>query len=62
MYLSIIYYQNKIHVYINNKYFFWNSKRYNIDEIKEQWKKDKVHNYVEAEKEKNNRGGGLIIL
>jgi len=62
IYLSIIYYQNKLHVYINNKYFFWNSKRYTIDEVREQWKKDKVHNYVEAEKEKNNRGGGLIIL
>lgn len=62
VYLFIIYYQNKIHVYINNKFFFWNSRRYTIDEIKEQWEKDKKHNYIEAENEKNNKERGLIIL
>lgn len=54
--------QNKIHVYINNKFFFWNSERYTIDQVKEQWKKDREHNYIEEQKEKNSKGGGLIIL
>lgn len=62
VFLFIVYYQNKLHVYINNKYLFWNSRRYTTDEIKEQWKKDKVYNYVEAENEKNSRERGLIIL
>lgn len=62
LYLFLIYYQNKYHVYINNNYFFWNSKRYTIDEIKEQWQQDRKYNYIEEEKEKNNKGGGLIIL
>lgn len=62
IFLSFVYYQNKIHVFINNKFFFWNSKKYTIDEIKEQWKKDKVYNYVESENEKNSKGMGLTIL
>ena len=59
LYFYIVSIFNKLHVYINNKYFFWNSKRYTIDEIKEQWKKDRKHNYKE---EQNKKGGGLIIL
>lgn len=62
IYLFCMYYQNKLHVYINNHYFFWNSKRYTIDEIKKQWQEDRKHNYIEEEREKNNKGGGLIIL
>ena len=62
IYLIIVKIQNKVHVYLNNKYFFWNSERYTIDQIKDQWKKDREHNYVEEQKEKNNKGGGLIIL
>jgi len=60
--LTLMYYQNKIHVYINNKFFFWNSKRYTFDEIEEQWRQDRKYNYVQAENEKNSRGFGLTIL
>ena len=62
IFLFLVYYQNKIHVYINNKYFFWNSKKYTIDEIKEQWKKDRVHNFIEEKRERDSKGRGLIIL
>lgn len=62
IFLYFVHFQNKIHVYINNKYFFWNSRRYTNDEIKEQWKKDKIYNYVESEREKNSKGRGLTIL
>lgn len=47
---------------MNNKFFFWNSKKYTIDEIKEQWKKDRIHNIIEEKKEKDSKGRGLIIL
>ncbi len=59
VYFYIVNIVNKIHVFLNNNYFFWNSKRYTIDEIKEQWRKDKKHNYKEQQ---NKKGGGLIIL
>lgn len=55
IFLKWVYYQNKIHVYINNKFFFWNSKKYTIDEIKNQWNKDRVINYIKEEEAKNNR-------
>lgn len=55
IFLKWVYYQNKIHVYINNKFFFWNSKKYTIDEIKEQWKKDRIINYIKEEEAKRNR-------
>lgn len=62
IFLRLVYYQNRIHVYLNNKFFFWNSKRYTIDEIKKQWQKDRVINYVEEEDAKNRKGFGLRIL
>jgi len=62
IFLFLVYFQNKIHVYINNKYFFWNSKKYTIDEIKEQWKKDRKYNIIEEKREKDSKGRGLIIL
>ena len=57
LFLFIVRTQNKIHVYINNKFFFWNSKRYTFDEIEKQWQKDRVYNYIEMEKEKNKPSG-----
>jgi len=60
--LFLIRSQNKIHVFINNKFFFWNSKRYTFNEIEEQWKMDRKYNYIEMENEKNNKERGLIIL
>lgn len=62
IYLIFVKVQNKIHVYINNKYFFWNSERYTIEQIETQWKKDREYNYKKEQEEKNNKGGGLIIL
>lgn len=62
LYFFIVKLQNKIHVYINNKFFFWNSERYTIDQIEDQWQKDREYNYKKEQEEKNNKGGGLIIL
>jgi hypothetical protein len=61
VYLAFVYYQNKLHVYINNKFFFWNSERYTIDQIKEQWRTDRKRNIIEEE-ERNSKFGGLTIL
>lgn len=58
----LVRFQNKIHVYINNKFCFWNSRRYTIDEIKEQWQKDRKQNYIKYLEEKDRKFGGLTIL
>lgn len=62
LYFVFVNVQNKIHVYINNKFFFWNSERYTIDQVKDQWRKDREYNFKKEQEEKNNKGGGLIIL
>jgi hypothetical protein len=62
LYNFIEYIENKLHAYISNKFFFWNRRKYTIEEVKEQWLKDKVHNYIVTEKEKRNQRRGLIIL
>lgn len=62
IYLFLLYYQNRIHVYLSNKFFFWNTRRYTIDEIKEQWQIDRKYIYLEEERIKNIKFGGLTIL
>jgi len=62
LYFAFVNVQNRVHVYIHNKFFFWNSRRYNIDEIKAQWQKDRVYNYKKEVEEKNRKFGGLTIL
>jgi len=60
IWVVILKFTNRIHVYIHNKFFWWNTPRFTIDEIQAQWKQDRVHNYVYYERHKH--GGWLIIL
>jgi len=50
-------------IWVNNNFFWWRPWLYTLDQIEEQWEKDRYHNFLvdEEEKRRAKEGGGLII-